>query len=80
MSVLLPPLRNQLFQYSTSGAFLQSGTPTGLPAPNAYLAGEFAEPVPSVPEPTTSALLGSGLLGLAMMRRRKLGRATLPLA
>jgi hypothetical protein len=36
--------------------------------------------VSSVPEPTTLALLGSGLLGLAMMRRRKLGRAASPLA
>jgi hypothetical protein len=32
------------------------------------------------PEPTTLALLGSGLLGLVMMRRRKLGRTTSPRA
>jgi hypothetical protein len=36
--------------------------------------------VSSVPEPTTLALLGSGLFGLAMMRRRKLGRTSSPLA
>jgi hypothetical protein len=61
---------NLLFQYSTSGVFLQSGTPTGLPQIS-YNAGEFSE---AVPEPTALVLLGSGLLSLAMMRRRKLGR------
>jgi DNA-binding beta-propeller fold protein YncE len=81
-----------LYQYTTSGSFLQSGTPSGLPVSigegpnrrqpdsfNRYVAGDFAEPVSSVPEPTTLALLGTGLLGLAMMRRRKLGRTTSPL-
>jgi hypothetical protein len=45
---------NQLFQYSTSGVFLQSGIPTGLPS-FFYVAGEFAE-TEAVPEPTTFAL------------------------
>jgi hypothetical protein len=34
--------------------------------------------ISSVPEPTTLALLGTGLLGLAMMRRRKLSRTASP--
>ena len=36
--------------------------------------------VETTPEPTTLALLGTGLLGLAMMRRRKRSRSASPLA
>ena len=43
---------NELFQYSTSGTFLQSGEPNGLPG-GFYFAGEFAEPEP---EPATLLL------------------------
>ena len=40
----------------------------------------FTSGVAVVPEPRTLALLGTGLLGLAMTRRRKLGRTSSPLA
>jgi hypothetical protein len=58
---------DDLFQYSTSGTLLQSGTPTGLPSFQ-YSAGAFALPVP---EPASSlALLAAALTGFGSLRRR----------
>jgi hypothetical protein len=42
--------------------------------------GAFEIEANPAPEPTTLALLGSGLLGLAMMRRRKLSRTAKPVS
>jgi hypothetical protein len=56
---------NYLEQWSTTGTELQAGTPAGLPYGN-YLAGEIA-----TPEPASLAILGAGLAGLGVIRRRR---------
>jgi PEP-CTERM motif len=47
----------------------QNGNENGLS--HIFLAGRFGTPPTLVPEPVTLALLGSGLLGLALARRRR---------
>jgi hypothetical protein len=66
---------NTLYQYSTSGAFLQSGIPIGLPTygiTGVNDAGDFAEPstVP-VPEPSAFPLVATGLGLMALLAWRK---------
>ena len=64
---------NLLYQYSTSGVLLQSGTPSGLPDAD-FLAGEFAE-APAVPIPAALPLFASGLGVMAWWARQKKQKA-----
>ncbi|HUK00428.1 MAG TPA: PEP-CTERM sorting domain-containing protein [Stellaceae bacterium] len=59
-------LSSTLYQYSTDGQRLQSGTPVGLPE-GFYSAGEFSEEMP-IPEPSSLAIFAAGVLGLGIRR------------
>jgi hypothetical protein len=59
-----------------TGGWQDIGTFFGLPEGTTFV---FSD-VEATPEPTTFTLLGSGLLGLVMMRRRKLSRTASALA
>ena len=60
--------------------FTLSGLPTGFNLSDIYnvsiqFGSSLDEPTLSVPEPGTLGLLGLGLIGLAMSRRRRLTRS-----
>jgi hypothetical protein len=68
---------NLLEQYSTTGALLQYGTPTGLPNGD-YASGDFSSPVPppwppAVPEPASIVLLATVAGALYCVKRRIIG-------
>jgi hypothetical protein len=53
------------------GFYVDSSSGSGLRATQIYVAVDYTDPPPSVPEPSTMLLLGLGLLGLWGFSRRK---------